>query len=592
MAAIMIGRALEHTDPLKWIDGWNRLRPALREDIRRLGPDEARRITLRSGSRFYLDGRVVYTGDSLAVLLFLHDALADTIIGHASAAGPAGAIAAPGLALRATIGLLPWLLPPARSLDREALDFLLDRAPAGVANWLQGEREYRAAQFDSALTHYRRALEADSSLAFAAFKAAQAANWLERDEEGAALVELALRSPPLLPAKHRDFASGLRAYLLGEADSAVASFDRAIARDSGWAEAWAARGEVYYHLLPAGEDLVGTAEASFKTAHTLDSLFAPALFHLTELAVRRGALADARRYLLAYRRTNPVADFRLALDLITSCAATQLPPGVWGRAAVDHPEAVKEAARSLAVGARYPACAEAGFRALLPSASATPAARWAALLGLHNLLVAQERIQDARSLLDSAMAGDLAGGASYLYIIDAVSGYGMDDKAAELIAMLGGRYEQMSAARLWLLGLWAWHHNERQALAEIHRAIIPAAARSNAALDAAFAAGIGVRLRLLEGDTAGAIQALSKLRPSATRPNIAGGLWEALASERLLLAKLYHAQGELRQAARIIAEFDRPQAIMYLLDWRAAQGMLRGSDGALGRREPDRHARS
>ena len=37
-AAIMIGRALEHTEPLKWIDGWSRIPAGARENIRQLRP--------------------------------------------------------------------------------------------------------------------------------------------------------------------------------------------------------------------------------------------------------------------------------------------------------------------------------------------------------------------------------------------------------------------------------------------------------------------------------------------------------------------------------------------------------------------------
>ena len=243
---------------------------------------------------------------------------------------------------------------------------------------------------------YQRALEADSSLAFAAFKGALAANWLERDSEAVALVARALQHPNLLPPKYLDFATGLRDYLAGSADSAATDFDRALARDSGWVDAWAARGEVYYHLAPAADDPLAIAEASFQNAFERDSAFSPPLFHLTELAVRRGALVEARRYLGMYRRAS-LADFRGALDLMVECATSPMPAEVWTRQAAREPEAVKEAARSLAVGGRHFECAEAASRALLSSTNASDAARWSALLGLHNLLVAEGRMAASSS---------------------------------------------------------------------------------------------------------------------------------------------------------------------------------------------------
>ena len=67
----------------------------------------------------------------------------------------------------------------------------------------------------------------------------------------------------------------------------------------------------------------------------------------------------------------------------------------------------------------------------------------------------------AGAALDTAMTeSSLSGGARYLMIIDAVSGYGMETEATQLMESLNGDFAVMSAGRLWLLGLWAWRRGD------------------------------------------------------------------------------------------------------------------------------------
>jgi hypothetical protein len=71
--ALMIESVLEHTEPLRWLDGQALLGPDRRADARILGA-EAARVARRSGARYYLDGALVSDRDSQTVIIRLHDA--------------------------------------------------------------------------------------------------------------------------------------------------------------------------------------------------------------------------------------------------------------------------------------------------------------------------------------------------------------------------------------------------------------------------------------------------------------------------------------------------------------------------------------
>jgi hypothetical protein len=239
------------------------------------------------------------------------------------------------------------------------------------------------------------------------------------------------------------------------------------------------------------------------------------------------------------------------------------------------------AAKWLSVAAGYPPCAEGGFRAVLRSGSATPANRWNATLGLQSLLLAEGRRDDARAVLDSAVASGVTP-ALGLYVVDAVAGAGMEAEASKVIQSLAGEYEAMSTQRLWYHGIWAYHQREAERLDTVVRAM-----RENAGSqgdpDSLLTAALTARSALLHGDTTDAIQGLLGLRPSAPRVDMAWGLWESLGSERLLLAELLMARGEYALALRIADGFDHPQPAIYLVYLPASLALRARAGERLGR---------
>ncbi|TFG45568.1 MAG: serine/threonine protein kinase [Gemmatimonadales bacterium] len=557
VVALMIGTALEYTEPLQWIDGLPRLDPRTRGDAGLLTATEARRITRSAGARWFLDGTVVRRGDSATVVLRLNDAQGDSVVGRASATRAAPEAAQAGLA--AVIQLLPRLLAPGQRMPN--LSALVDPHPAAVALWLQGEHEYRRSHYTRALEYQRRAVEADSALAFAALKGALAAEWEHRYEEAAELVELALRNENVLPSKYKHFALGLRAYYGGQADTAVKHFQDAIGLDSTWSEAWMALGEVRYHLF-TGEETRATE--AFARARKADPDFAPPLFHLTQIALRSGDTASAASLIRTFRLTDPDSLWVMQLDLSLTCL--QHGPGntPWQAAAEGYPDEVAQAGKVLASSESSPDCAEAAFRSILAADSAPVGARWGAILGLQGILTARGRLSDVEALLDSTVASGVFA-AKGLYVIHAAAGLGMDARAATVIVELGGEYQQMGSGRLWYHGIWLAHRGDRAELAKVARALASLAERGRTRLDISTSNSIAARLALLEADTGRAITLLGGVSPSGDGAHIEWGMQEPFGQEQLLLAELLLARGQAAEAIQVANRLDHPRPIIYLV---------------------------
>ncbi|MEO7987594.1 MAG: protein kinase [Gemmatimonadales bacterium] len=576
--ALMIGSALEYTDPLVWIDGLPRLDERLRGDAGALTATEARRITRAAGARWYLDGTVVRRGDSATVIVRLNDARGDSVVGRASASRSILESAQAGL--DAVNQLLPRLLAPGQRVAD--LSALADRHPAAVAMWLQGEREYRRYNFARALDFERRAVKEDSALAVAAIRGAQAANWLNDTEEASALADAAVRQVALLPGRVAPLARGLQAYLNGRADAAVVSLRQALETSPQWTEAHMSLGEVYYHLLPSAEGrLDSLAEAEF-TAAALDSGFSLPRAHLAEIAIRSGDTTRAMRAMADFLRLAPdsgSSDKRSELLLMLACARG-------GRASLDWREGLRVrlhvlvAAKQLAVAAAYPGCAEDGFRMLFEDTAASLGERWGALLGLQGVLAAEGRTSELKVTIESAIAAGL-GLARHLYVLDALGGVNVESDAGSA-ASAAIADPKTPASMVWLAGVWHAHLGNSAMTRLIRDSLVARGARDSSATTGPYVRSLNAGLALLRGDTAAAVGALRTLLASAPQTDLDWDLGAPLAPDRMLLARLLLAQGHARDAIRTAAAFDHPTPIVFLPYLPASLELRRRAAEALG----------
>jgi hypothetical protein len=557
--ASYLGFVLEGSDPLRWSEGRDGLTPDERRDPNRLTLKRMQGISRDRHAAHFIDGSIVRRPDSITVVLLLYDTRGGELIKRAGRSGPAASSEAL-LGALAVGDLLPALLEPGRKTDVAAW---VDRHPAAIAQFIQGERAYRLTHWDEALAHYQSAVAADTAFAMAAIKGAQAATWLEREDEAAALLQISVRGEGLLSPRPAEFARGLRAYMAGAADSAVLEFRRALAAKPDWSEAWMALGEVYTHLLPRAANLDSLAERAFLEARAADSTFSPPLYHLTELALRAGDLRRGDRLLAEFAQARPDSTLQIQLTLMRDCIRNGPDHVAWRNVARRHPAEALQAGLSLSPGGLWAPCAGAAFRSVLQADSAAANDRWNALLGLQNLLVALGNSDSARVVLKAAIASGTPA-AALLYLLDAVAGAGLDSEAAGTVSMMAGDYRKMGSLHLWYLGIWAARQGARGPLAAITAALANNAGASGGASDRLFADAIRARLALHEGDTVQALGLLRGLRPNGKRPQISWGFWEPLAGERMLEAEVLLKRGEFAEAERVAAGFDGHPSI-YLL---------------------------
>lgn len=567
--ALMIGSALEHTEPLEWIDGWRLLGPSARENIGELTATAAQRVTRNRGARYFLQGSIVENGDSASVILWLTDAKSGGDVARVTAAGSTRVRSLPQLGLEAVTEILPRLLPPGGRID---LTMLMGRRPAAVANWLQGEREYRRSNFGKALEYFRRAVAEDSALAAAALRGAQAATWENEQTEAEGLVAVALMNVGLLSPRHASFARGLSAYFAGQADSAVHWLKLALHNSPDWSEAHTWLGETYYHELPNTDGrLDSLAEVEF-TAAAADSGFAPPRFHLAEITIRAGNPDRAARAVADFARAAPEASENAAhLGLMLNCSARKSVD--WKTLAHAEPFRVLNAGQALLVGAAFPGCAEDSFRAVFEDTTITMNYRWGALVGLQSLLAAQNRLRELRGTLDSAIANGMEF-AKRFYLLDVLAGVDVRESAAATEA----EYEKPGAERsappsvLWFLGTWRAQRGD-VGRAEAWGRLLDREARQGDPKANRYRAALAARLALQRGDTS-ALPRLRALLAIGTRDDLAWGLGEPLAPDRLFLAEYFLTHGRPAEAFSVAATIDHSSATT-LLPYLPASLVLR-----------------
>lgn len=563
--ATVLGYALEGTRPLRWVEAVDHLTARQRADVRGVSAEERRAVSRHQRAAYYLDGAIVHRGDSATVILRLHDVAGDSLVARGGAAGLRALAPATDLGLRAVGPLLVPLMEPGRRVDVSALG---DRTPAAIAEFLRGERDYRASRFEGALRHYRAALRHDSLLAPAALKGAQAASWLDRPDDAAQLARQALARAHALSPARAAFARGLTYYLDGAADSAVTAFREVIAFDSLQSEPWMVLGEVYRHLLPRAAGLDGLAEAAFARARQADSTFTPPLYHLAELALARDAYARADSLARAHFVASPDTAVHRSLDLVLRCVQRGGRGVDWNGVAASAAVTALEAGVLLAGRAPHSTCARDALHALAVADQVSDDRRWAAIFALQGLLLAGGRDAEAARLVQSPAA--VALDADALLLLDAPAGAAVRTQAAAVARRLGTEYHRLSAYKLWLLGAWEAESGRGDRVRKIARVLRRRADSSHARRDSLFARAISARATLADGDTAAAIRQLRALSPRAPRNELLWSPWEGLAGERLLTARLLFAQRRYGEARFAAAQLDGPQAIAHLPHLRAS----------------------
>ncbi|MEO8138968.1 MAG: serine/threonine-protein kinase [Gemmatimonadota bacterium] len=569
--ATIIGSAMDGAGSLRWVDGWQLLKPEQRENIRLLAVRDAMAIARAERCAYAITGRLVARGDSADVFLELYDVQGDSLL-----ARPLGRSASVGESwrggMRAVTDILPRLIPTAVP-DLEAE--WKARPPRAVAHFLLGEAAFRRVQLADALAEFQHAIEVDSTFGIAAVRGAQVATWNHQPSEAGSLIRVALRQS--LSPRYRLFASGFDAYLDGRADTAAARLHAALALDSSMIAAWLQLGEVYMHLLPAEGRPDSLAEAAFDRARAIDSTAATPQFHLIEIRARRGDQAGAQA--LARQFVKVAADTQLAreVELVSAC-------GRQGFIGVDLQEAVRQrplplalAAKSLGASPITAGCAMAADQILLQEDTARTSVaegrRFFALLGLVNGLLGRQRPDTAASVIDDFQRR--WGFGLSLYLLTAPVAPALADRARAVARQdsvdFGAHYAGVRyPVRLWELGVWAAQEGRAPVVRAVALDLTTRAARGSR-LDTLLAESMRAHAALAEGDS---LQALRRFETLIARAAPVEDLaWNEAASlgfDRLMLGRLLMRQKDYAGAISVLEVHDSGLPAVFPLYQRAS----------------------
>jgi tRNA A-37 threonylcarbamoyl transferase component Bud32/tetratricopeptide (TPR) repeat protein len=249
------------------------------------------------GARYLLTGTVTADGGGrvATVDLYATGSGARIVRGQAPVAGTGTAAALGRAAMAASRGLAEQERMP---LGARAILFDATGSAIAVGYLLEGQNRFWREQFDAAADAFRAAIDADSACALAYYRLSVAHVW--RHDYAAALAALeraGLATTPAAGSRWRALLDAQRWYVLSEGDSAIAAFQTIVADDPTNADAWLGLAESLFHFATATGHPPTEARPAFERLITLDSAFAPIYDHLTDLALRRGELDQAARFL-------------------------------------------------------------------------------------------------------------------------------------------------------------------------------------------------------------------------------------------------------------------------------------------------------
>ena len=557
--ATAVGYALEGTAPLIWLEARDWIAPEGVGNPDPLSLRAKQRIARQGRAGFLVDGSIVMMGDSVTVVLRLHEVARGTFLKRSGASAPVASASIGHLGIRAVKELLPALLEPGRQADVLALD---ERDPAAIATWLLGEKAFRGSRFDEALGFFGRALEQDSALALAAVGAAEVESRLSRLDEAARFASAAARYQESLPQRHRHYIRALEFYLAGAADSADAEAATALALKPDWAGGWVLRATINLRLLRHPAQAESLVELGYDRAHELDPGYPDASIYLAEVAAGRGQYDLADSLAAAYQAQGADPRFLSRLETELFCAR-QGPDAVdWGERVRRDSTQVVLAGVQLASTVGRMDCSEAAWKSFLATEGMAMADYWGAFLGLGSLLAEQSRFDELSELLGSDWArANLAG--DRLFLLYSAMGAPFDSQAQEVFEGLRPGIENLSNPVRWLYGLWAFRTGDREESNRVARLARETAALNSARRDQHIAEVLGAWAILASGDTVRAMDAFEALSPSGLRSELLWNPWESLGAEHIQLAELLLATGDYQEAIHAAQWVDHPQPIIY-----------------------------
>ena len=439
--------------------------------------------------------------------------------------------------------------------------------------FLQGEQFYRRGLYDSALVHFQRASDADTTFALA-YQRMVVTLWFSPRTAGAyRAVEYyaarALRALGSLAGRDSLLIVGVNCLVGLEADGArpggEASRFRcadstaraAVKRFPGDPESWYLLGEVYTHMSVLMGGTVDDEFAMYQRALDLDSTFTPAYEHAIGLALETGrpelalryvttAATQARqdprsaRYTLVLTLLDPAtARTPAAESLLANATATELWDALADlRQSEDSGEAAVRLARSLWSQPHDPSGAPDWVVDSVQQRRT-----------LATMLARRGRLREASDLVHLDTPDGFQNPYSGLAALKMVPASDVD------AAMRRMSRARPSATWYYNVNRWtrelAWwrERGDSSELLRLATRLVQAPPGLSPATGLRLAREARAYVRLLAADSASALEQLASLPDSTCLDS------ESCAEPRLLLARLLVAQGRLEEGARVMDQW-------------------------------------
>jgi serine/threonine-protein kinase len=295
--------------PRTVLSRWNRMAGSV-------DPDETAALTVARdlGARYALTGTLLNLGSRMRLVGELYD-LNGKGPRRVQVEGPPDSV--PGLADRLAIALLrEGLGSDSSARPRATIAEVTTTSLPALKAYLSGEQKFRRARPREAAADFERAVQADSTFTLAEFRQAAAKGWsfsphsVGQGEPPSRVIAALSR----LPRREALLIRGAWE-LAQERQVSLSTLDTLVRTYPADAEAWYMLGDAYFHIGMLHGITTGQVENALRRAVALDSSFAPAYLHLTELAFDRLDSVGARQLIAAVHEIDSISPKAVGLGL-------------------------------------------------------------------------------------------------------------------------------------------------------------------------------------------------------------------------------------------------------------------------------------
>jgi DNA-binding SARP family transcriptional activator len=271
---------------------------------------------------FRIDGHVVVLDSGLTIRAALHRGTRGAVLVEAAAQGPVPA------ALQLSRDIARQLLT-SRALEAEATTGVLGWVRTGsldaLREYLDGERLFRSFEIPEAVQAYRRATLADTGFSVAWYRIGESALWLLRNDVARIAADSALRHARRLYPDEVDHLLAFQALVQGRIRDAEARLQGSSSLYPRQTESRYLLADVRFHYYWLRGATAAQAQSLFRAVHRDAPGDWRPLFHLWDLAVKAGDVAEAEAIRQLLGEIAPQAEFFSSFDFITRYARAPEP---------------------------------------------------------------------------------------------------------------------------------------------------------------------------------------------------------------------------------------------------------------------------